>query len=64
MDTEPQRDWFKTWVHFFCGLIAGAGIGAYFFRDGLCMLITALVAGILAAIFLDDFWEDFFTGWW
>ena len=58
MSGEPQRDWFKTWVHFFFGLVIGAGIGAYPFDRWLFILTTALVARILAAIFLDDFWED------
>ena len=59
MSDEPQRDWFKTWVHFFCGLVVGAVMGAYAFGEWLYILITALVVGILAAIFLDEFWDDF-----
>jgi len=55
MSEDAPRDWFKTWVHFFCGLVVGAGIGAYAFGGWLYVLIIALVAGILAAIFLDDF---------
>jgi len=63
MNDWSQRDWFKTWVHFLCGLVVGAGIGAYVFGEWLYILIAALVAGILAAIFLDEFWEDFLSWW-
>ena len=59
MSEGSQRDWFKTWVHFFCGLVVGAGIGAYVFGQWLYIGITSLAIGIGAAVFLDDFWEDF-----
>jgi hypothetical protein len=44
----------------FCGLVAGGLVGLYTFQDSwICILITALVVAILAAIYLDDFWDDF-----
>jgi len=62
MNNEPQRDWFKIWVHFFCGLVVGGGIGAYCFSEWHYIIIAAVVVGILAAVFLDDFWDDFLSG--
>jgi hypothetical protein len=59
-----QRDWFKTRVHFFCGFFIGAALGAYGFGEWRLILITAVVVGILAAFFLDDFWDGFLRGWW
>ena len=59
MSARPPRDWGKTWLHFFCGFIVGGGVGAYAFGDWLYLLITALVVGILAALFLDGFWDEF-----
>jgi hypothetical protein len=60
MSDGQQRDWFKTWVHFFCGLVAGGLVGLYTFQDSwIYVLVTALAVAILAAIYLDDFWDDF-----
>jgi len=65
MANEPKRDWFKIWVHFCCGLVAGGFVGFYTFQDGwICILITALAAAILAPIYLDDFWESVSGRWW
>jgi hypothetical protein len=64
MSNGPQRDWFKTWLHFFCGLVVGGFVGIYSFQDDwIYILITAFVSGILAAIYLDDFWQDFLRWW-
>lgn len=63
MNTKLPRDWGKTWLHFFCGIIAGGGVGAYAFDDWLYVIITAFGVGILAAIFLDEFWQRFLGGW-
>ena len=65
MSNGQQRDWFKTWLHFLCGLVAGALVGFYTFQDNwIGIVITALVAAILAAIYLDDFWESVSGRWW
>ena len=65
MSDGQQRDWFKTWLHFFCGLVAGGLVGFYTFQDSwICILITALVVAVLAAIYLDDFWESVSGRWW
>jgi hypothetical protein len=69
MKPPRRRDWFKTAVHFFCGVAVGAffgfGLWAKSQRDGPTSLETgvlliggcAFLFGLLAAIFLDEFWE-------
>jgi hypothetical protein len=63
MHDGPKRDWEKTWVHFFCGAVVGAGIGLYLDHGILFGLGGAILTGLLAAIFLDRFWETFLEWW-
>ena len=76
MNDGPKRDWEKTWIHFFCGAILGAGLGFYFSPDpsehnfwptgAVFMVGGATIIGFLAAFFLDRFWETFvewFSRW-
>lgn len=57
MNDGPKRDWQKTRIHFVCGVIFG-GLSA--FASGgawIAIVVVALATGLLAAIFLDQFWE-------
>ena len=62
MSGDPQRDWQKTRIHFVCGALLG---GMTMLSDvpshgsWIWFLIVPLVTGLIAAIFLDRFWD-----WW
>ena len=79
MNDDRKYDWFGFWVHFSCGIIAGALAGLYIFsQTGYAqsvswlplILFTAggmVVGSLVAGIFRDGFWEQFFGlwgGWW
>jgi len=67
MSDGQQRDWFKTWLHFFCGLVVGGLPMLWQDFDWISILAVALLAGVLAAIYLDRFWEwflDWWSWWW
>jgi hypothetical protein len=66
---RPPRDWFKFWLHFFCGGVMGALLTAaavakssridHWSRgDTAAVLAVALGAALLAAFRTDDFWDD------
>jgi energy-converting hydrogenase Eha subunit A len=58
-DDKPKRDWQKTRIHFCCGVILG-GLSVLATGGGpIAILIAAFLIGLLAAIFLDKFWEEF-----
>jgi hypothetical protein len=63
MSDKPKRDWGKTRLHFFCGVVLGAFSGFAWGGDWIWIAASALVTGLLAAIFLDRFWENF-PSWW
>jgi uncharacterized membrane protein YoaK (UPF0700 family) len=63
MNSEPKRDWEKTWIHFFCGAFLGAFSAFAWGGDWIWIIVSAIVTGLLAAIFLDRFWEDFLRWW-
>ena len=63
MNNGPKRDWVKTQVHFACGIILGVLISWSMGGGRLEICATGLVVGILAAIFLDRFWESLLEWW-
>jgi ABC-type phosphate transport system permease subunit len=62
MNGAPKRDWEKTRIHFVCGFLVGL-FAAYSGSGWLITLTVALGFGILAAIFLDKFWDNI-RSWW
>ena len=63
---EKRTNWFKVVVHFFCGALLGAIFGLRLATPGkwksgwivlLIILTHSLVVGLLAAMYLDRFWE-------
>ncbi len=63
MSDEPKRDWEKTWIHGVCGLFLGAALGFSWSSEVWGAVIGAVLIGLIAAIYLDDFWEDFLSWW-
>jgi hypothetical protein len=63
MNEPDKRDWEKTVIHGVCGAVVGAGMGFYSGGTIAWAVGGAIGLGILAAIFLDDFWE-LFLRWW
>lgn len=63
MNDRPKRDWQKTRIHFVCGVIFG-GLSAFGSDGGwIVIAIIALVTGMLAAVFLDQFWDGIGSIW-
>ena len=63
MNDEPKRDWEKTWIHFVFGFVVG-WLAVFSTGGGwIVNLAVALLLGILAAIYLDKFWEEFLSWW-
>jgi len=63
MNDGPKRDWQKTHLHFWCGVVVGAA--AIFSADGglWAVVVGAAIIGLLAAVFLDHFWEAILRWW-
>ena len=53
-----KRNWKKTGVYFVCGFVIG-GLAVFQSDNWRLDLTVALVVGILAAIILDYFWNEF-----
>ena len=63
MNEPDKRDWEKTVIHGVCGAVVGAGMGLYLGQEIIWGIGGAIALGVLAAFFLDDFWEKFLRWW-
>ena len=65
----PPRDWFKFWLHFFCGVVVGLVIvgsavlrgyrgSAWSWKQGAAVAVGSLLVGLLAGVKTDAFWEE------
>ena len=61
MSEEPKRDWFKTLIHSAFGFVIGGCAGFYYGENIIWAIVGGVVLGLIAAIYLDDFWD---SGWW
>jgi hypothetical protein len=74
---EQAYDWQRFWIHFVCGALFGAVLGALFwFRNGdsglsawLCIGGVSLAVALLGGVLGDRFWERLVRcigrwGWW
>jgi hypothetical protein len=64
MSDKRKRDWGKIWIHFICGFVLGAGLGFNYSYGWIGIFTIAISVAILAAIFLDRFWDGLTSGWW
>jgi len=63
MNSDHERDWQKTRIHFVCGFVLGS-ISTFGSGGGWVLaVICGLLLGTLAGVFLDRFWERF-QSWW
>jgi hypothetical protein len=63
MSAHHKRDWQKTRIHACFGFILGGATALVSGGSWVAVLAWALVVGLAAGIFLDEFWDNL-RSWW